>query len=286
MTFSIVSADLDAREWGVAVASKFLAVGSVVPWARAGAGAIATQSYANTTFGPAGLALLQQGYAAEDTLAGLIAADARRAQRQVGIVDWEGRAATYTGDGCFSWAGGRVGPGYAAQGNILTGPEVVDAMAQSFETVRGPLTDRLLTALQAGQEAGGDSRGQQSAAILVVRAGGGYGGFNDRIVDLRVEDHSTPIAELGRLVSMHKLYMFATQPGDVLSIDGRVAHQIQEILRASGEDGTPETGTYDGATRQAFQALVSRENLEGRWREEPEVDRVVLDYLSDKYLPK
>jgi uncharacterized Ntn-hydrolase superfamily protein len=286
VTFSIVAADRDAQEWGVAVASKFLAVGSVVPWARAGIGAIATQSYVNTTFGPAGLALLEQGYAAEDTLAALIAADAGRAQRQVGIVDREGRAATYTGEECFSWAGGRTGPDYAAQGNILTGGEVVDAMARTFEAAGGPLVDRLLAALQAGQKAGGDSRGQQSAAVLVVRPGGGYGGFNDRAVDLRVEDHPTPIAELRRLLDMHKLYMFETQPDDVLAIDGRLARQIQDILRASSEDEAPATGAYDGPTRRAFQALFGRENLEGRWREEPEVDRVALEYLSDKYLAK
>jgi uncharacterized Ntn-hydrolase superfamily protein len=282
-TFSIVACDLDAGEWGVAVASKFLAVGAVVPWARARIGAIATQSYANTTFGPAGLELLSQGYSAQDTLNGLLAADEGRGQRQVGIVDALGGAATFTGGECYSWAGGRTGRSFAAQGNILAGAEVVDRMAQTFEGSAGVLADRLIAALDAGQQAGGDSRGQQSAAILVVRSKSGYAGFNDRSVDLRVDDHATPIQELQRVLQIHRLYFFETRPEDVIPIDQSVARDIQQILTASGQWSGQITGTYDEETRTQFRALIGQENLEGRWRDEPEIDRVVLQYLGEKY---
>lgn len=284
-TFSIVACDLEAREWGIAVASKFLSVGAVVPWARAGVGAIATQSYANTTFGPAGLALLEQGYSAQDALNGLLAADEGRDQRQVGMVDAQGRSATFTGSGCYDWAGGRVGPGYAAQGNILAGSDVVDALAETFERTSGILADRLLAALAAGQTAGGDRRGQQSAALLVVRPGGGYAGFNDRAVDLRIDDHPTPVDELSRLLDMHKLYMFEPREEDVEPIDEERSLVIQRILNASGHP-VAETGEYDAATEAAFRQLSGTENLEGRWRDGPYVDRVALRYLAEKFLPK
>ncbi len=198
-TFSIVAADTTTGTWGIAVASKFFAVGAVVPWAQAGAGAVATQAFANTTFGPRALERMAEGAAAEEVLAGLIDADSLRARRQVGLVDRDGRAAHYTGTECQPWAGGVTGPGYAAQGNILTGPEVVSAMAQTFEATRGTLGERLLAALKAGEAAGGDSRGKQSAALLLVRSGAGYGGHNDRYCDLRVDDHADPFAELTRL---------------------------------------------------------------------------------------
>jgi uncharacterized Ntn-hydrolase superfamily protein len=283
VTFSIVGHDPEVREWGIAVASKFLAVGAVVPFARAEVGAVATQSYANLTFGPGGLDLLALGYSAQDTLNGLLAADEGRAQRQVGVVDAQGLAATFTGEGCYSWAGGRTGSHYAAQGNILTGPEVVDRMAGTFETTSGPLADRLVAALAAGDAAGGDSRGKQSAALLVVRLQGGYAGFNDRAVDLRVDDHVEPVAELSRLLDIHKLYFFPPRPEDVIPIDARVASQIAEILRAAGLAAGPDAGSYDESVQRAFQELCGRENLEGRWREGREVDRVALDYLARKY---
>jgi uncharacterized Ntn-hydrolase superfamily protein len=282
-TFSLVAHDPEAREWGVAVASKFLAVGAVVPWARAGAGAVATQSYANTTFGPLGLGFMAQGYEAEAALRGMLEADSGREERQVGIVDGQGRAATFTGSECYAWAGGRTGKHYVAQGNILTGPEIIDWMARSFESTSGVLADRLLTALAAGQDAGGDSRGQQSAALLIVKSGGGYAGFNDRYADLRVDDHPTPIVELRRLLELHKLYSFETRPEDVLTIDHDLACRIQEIIRQSGHREELQTGAYDEATSRAFRALIGKENLEGRWREGTEVDRVVVDYLSEKY---
>lgn len=202
-TFSIAAADPATGEVGVAVASRFFAVGTVVPWARAGVGAVATQSSANTSFGPGGLELLSRGATAEETLRVLLRGDEGRDRRQVGIVAASGEAATYTGSGCNSWAGGRRGPDYAVQGNILAGEAVVDAMERSFLATAGkPLAERLLLALAAGDAAGGDSRGRQSAALLVCRAKGGYNGFTDRAVDVRVDDHADPFRELTRLVRM------------------------------------------------------------------------------------
>lgn len=199
-TFSIVGRDTQNGDLGVAVQSKFFAVGSVVPWAKAGVGAIATQAWANTSYGPKGLTLLENGITAAQALDRLIADDDRSAKRQVGIVDAKGGVANYTGDECVEWAGAIKGENYTVQGNILAGEDVVQAMAQAFEEAEGELAERLMTALIAGQRAGGDRRGQQSAALLVVREGGGYGGFNDRYVDLRVDDHERPIEELHRLL--------------------------------------------------------------------------------------
>src|SRR5918997_6808169 len=192
-TFSIAAFDPETDSLGVAVQSKFLAVGSVVPWARAGVGAVATQAMANYNYGPRGLELMAQGKTADETVEGLISADEDREHRQVGAVDARGRAATFTGSECFEWAGGTTGEHCAAQGNILVGGETVEAMARTYEEAGGDLAARLLSALEAGQAAGGDSRGKQSAALLVVREGGGYGGDNDRVVDLRVDDHLDPI---------------------------------------------------------------------------------------------
>jgi uncharacterized Ntn-hydrolase superfamily protein len=199
-TFSIVARDAETGDLGVAVQSRFFAVGAVVPWARAGVGAIATQSWANTSYGPRGLDLMATGKGAEETLAELLSQDEGAGQRQVGIVGADGTTASHTGDDCLVWAGSRKGDGFTVQGNILAGPEVVDAMAAAFEGAEGDLAARLVHALAAGQAAGGDARGRQSAALLVVREGGGYGGFNDRYIDLRVDDHATPIVELRRLL--------------------------------------------------------------------------------------
>jgi uncharacterized Ntn-hydrolase superfamily protein len=203
-TFSIVARDPATKELGVAVQSKFLAVGAVVPWAQAGAGAIATQAWANTGYGPRGLALLRDGAAPEAVVKALTGPDDGRALRQVGMVDAEGRVAAYTGEKCIAWAGHIAGAGYTVQGNILAGEGVVKGMAAAFEKTRGDLGDRLLAALRAGQAAGGDTRGRQSAALLIVREGAGYGGFNDRYRDLRVDDHPTPIVELTRIYELHR----------------------------------------------------------------------------------
>jgi len=202
-TFSIVAADPEAHEVGVAVASRFFAVGTVVPHGTADVGAVATQAYANTAYGPRGLDLLARGLEPEEVLEVLLRQDPQREQRQVGVVSADGKSATYTGPGCNSWAGGRHGPGYAVQGNILTGEEVVAGMEQAFLNTAGqPLARRLYAALVAGDTAGGDSRGKQSAALIVKRAGAGYGGFTDQAIDLRVDDHAEPIKELGRLLEI------------------------------------------------------------------------------------
>lgn len=282
MTFSIVARDPQAGELGIAVQSKFLAVGAVVPWARAGVGAIATQSWANTSYGPHGLELLASGLSAAETLEQLLKDDEGRASRQVGIVPVRGEPATYTGKDCFPWAGGHVGEDYACQGNILVGEDTVLAMGRTFEQTTGHLCDRLLTALAAGQTAGGDSRGQQSAALLVVRAGGGYSGFNDRFIDLRVDDHPQPIQELQRILQLHKLYLSPPDPHDILTIDQPIARELQELLTTTGDYQGPISGSYDDVTRDAFRQFTGRENLEERWFEDARIDRVVLDFLRQK----
>jgi uncharacterized Ntn-hydrolase superfamily protein len=204
-TFSVVAYDPATDSWGVAVQSRFLAVGCVVPWAEAGVGAVATQALANPRYGPLGLAMLKRGLSAAESVAGLVAGDPGRDTRQVGVIDRHGRAAAFTGTECFPWAGHVVGDHFCCQGNILAGEAVVAQMAEAMTRhSQQPFVDRLLAALQAGQVAGGDSRGQQAAALLVVRAGRGFGGYNDRAVDLRVDDHPSPITELARLVGLHR----------------------------------------------------------------------------------
>jgi len=282
MTFSIVARDPQAGESGIAVQSKFLAVGAVVPWAKAGAGAIATQSWANTSYGPRGLELLASGLSVQETLAQLIGEDDGRASRQVGIVGVDGQPATFTGDQCFPWAGGQVGEHYTCQGNILVGKDTVLAMARTFGQTTGRLCDRLVAALAAGQAAGGDSRGQQSAALLVVRQGGGYGGFNDRFIDLRVDDHPQPINELQRILQLHKLYLFPPDPADILVIDHDVARELQQLLTVLGDYQGAISGSYDEVTRAAFRKFSGRENLEERWFEDARVDRTVLEFLRQK----
>ncbi len=283
-TFSIVACDPATGDLGIAVESKFLAVGAVVPWAKAGVGAVATQSWANTTYGPKGLELLAQEHTPDEVVAALTGPDEHRALRQVGIVDAKGRAATYTGNECFSWAGGMTGPNYACQGNILVSEATVQALAHTFEATRGGLWDRLVAALAAGQAAGGDSRGQESAALLVVREGGGYGGFNDRFIDLRVEDHPRPIEELARLLDLHKLYLFKTDPADTVAIDEAVARELQSVLIRTGDYSGAATGVYDEATRNAFNAFSMRENLEDRWVDGPRIDAVVLRFIRQRFV--
>ncbi len=281
-TFSIVGYDLNNGDVGVAVASKFLAVGSVVPWAQAGAGAVATQSYANMSFGPDGLALLSQGLDAQTVLDQLLAADAGREQRQVGIVDRQGGAATWTGSACHSWAGGVTGPGYAAQGNILTDDQVIPAMAQAFERTGGELAERLLAALAAGDTTGGDSRGRQGAALYVARTGGAYGGVLDRYIDLRVDDHAAPVGELGRLLALHRFYLTPPNVADLLPIDLAIARELQEILQAVGYYAGPISGEYDAATRAALASYGGVENLEERLVSDDKIDPLVLDFLRAK----
>ncbi|HDQ74152.1 MAG TPA: DUF1028 domain-containing protein [Chloroflexi bacterium] len=287
-TFSIVAYDPGRQAWGVAVQSKFLAVGAVVPWARAGAGAVATQAHANIAYGPDGLALMADGLSAQETVEALTRDDAGRDTRQVGVVDRAGQAASYTGSDCLAWAGHVVGEGFACQGNILV-PGTVEAMAERFEEVRGgegELADWLVEALLAGQAAGGDSRGRQSACVVVVREGGGYGGNNDRYLDLRVDDDPQPIRKLQKLVETHHLYFGAVDPAGLIPLDD-VAAELQALLIETEDYDPPAagpTGVFDTATRRALRALTGRENLEERWHgDEDEIDHLVLAYLRDKF---
>lgn len=283
-TFSIVAHDPEAHEWGIAVQSKFLAVGAVVPWAQAGAGAVATQSYANTSFGPDGLALMAKGYSAEEALGQLIAQDEGRAQRQAGLVDAHGSAATYTGDECHAWAGGLTGKHYAAQGNILVSAATVESMAKTFEEARGELADRLVAALAAGQAAGGDRRGQQSASVLVVRPEGGYGGYNDRYLDLRIDDDPAPIERLQALVDLHHLFFKPPAPGEMIAIEGELARDAQRILQWAGYYDGPITGEYDPPTQKAMRALIGDENFEERFDEgKGLISSQVMDVLRQKF---
>lgn len=287
MTFSIVGRDPNTGDLGIAVQSKFLGVGAVVPWARAGIGAVATQSYANTSYGPRGLDLLAQGRDANGALAELLASDENAAQRQVGIVDAQGRSATHTSPGCHAWAGGVTGPNFAAQGNILVGEATVTAMAETFQQATGELWHRLVTALAAAQQAGGDSRGQQSAALLVVREGGGYAGFNDRMIDLRIDDAPHPIEELARILALHELLFLRPRPEDLQPIDGHIAAELQQLLTRSGDYHGAITGDYDEATFKALETYGGRENLEERLLHDPadaRLDPKVLAYLRE-HLP-
>jgi len=234
-TYSIAACDLGAAQWGVAVQSKFLAVGSVVPWAEAHVGAVATQAYANPRYGPDGLALLRDDVPAAEVVRLLVDADDGRDERQVGVVDRHGDAASYTGTACLDWAGGRTGAGYAAQGNILVGAETVDGLADTFEATAGkPLAERLIDCLAAAQLAGGDRRGQQSASLLVVERGGGYARLSDVVVDLRVDDHSRPVEELRRLYALHDQLFGSTPRTAWLPLDGALRAEVAERLTALG----------------------------------------------------
>ena len=278
-TFSIVTFDPDTGALGVAVQSKFLAVGSIVPWARAGVGAVATQAMANFNYGPRGLDLMSQGRSAQETVEAMISADEEREHRQLGVVDAEGRAATFTGSECFEWAGGITGEHYAAQGNILVGRQTVEAMAKTFEGTSGDLAGRLLAALDAGQQAGGDSRGRQSSALLVVREGGGYGGDNDRVMDLRVDDHSEPIRELIRLRGLHTLYFGETRAEDVLAVEGNVREEVETTLRRLGY---LERDVDDDVLLDSLSAYIRTENFEEREQERGYLDRAVLAFMKEK----
>lgn len=234
MTYSIVARDPETGDLGVAVQSKFLAVGAVVPWAKAGIGAIATQAFANVDYGPKGLDLLADGHSAEGALRQLIATDDGREHRQAGIVDARGGSATHTGRDCFAWAGGRTGQNYAAQGNILAGAPVVDGLVDTFLAGGRPFPELLIACLAAAEDAGGDRRGRESASILVVREGGGFGGGNDRWIDLRVDQHDDPIGELGRVLAFQRLYYDRPDPADLVQLDEATAGELRSLLTALG----------------------------------------------------
>jgi len=270
-TYSIVACDLAAGQWGIGVQSKFLAVGSVVPWAEPHVGAIATQSYANPRYGPDGLALLREGRTASEVVEALISADEGRAERQVGVVDGQGRAATFTGEACHEWAGGRTGDCYAAQGNILVSAATVDALATTFESnAHLELAERLIECLAAAQAAGGDRRGQQSASLLTVQKDEGYAKLSDTVVDLRVDDHERPIAELRRLFSLHQELFGATPEEDWVEVDDTLASELRHRLGTLG---------YTDELEKAFSDWAGAANLEERIDGVTRLDPIVLEAL-------
>ncbi len=271
-TFSIVAYDPKTRDLGVAVESRFVAVGAVVSFAHAGVGAVATQSYANTTYGPKALAMMKRGVSPKDALKKLVASDRDATQRQVGIIDARGRAASYTGKECFPWAGHLVGKNYACQGNLLASEDVVRSMSRAFELTQGDLPVRLLAALSAGQRAGGDKRGQQSAALLVVREGGGYGGFNDRWIDVRVDDHPAPIEELIRIFNVYDVTLLSREdPKDVVALSPSVVREIQAGLSTLGLYRGPASGKFDAKTKAAFEAWAEVNNYENKLRKDAKI---------------
>ena len=271
MTYSIAACDLDAGQWGVATASKFLAVGSVVPWARPHVGAVATQAYANPRYGPEGLDLLARGLSASEAVERLTAADEERAQRQLGIVDASGGSATYTGASCMEWAGGISGPCFSAQGNILVSAQTVSAIAETFASSSGrPLAERLIACLAAALAAGGDRRGQQSAALLVVERDAGYANLSDAVCDLRVDDHPAPVDELGRLYRIHQALFGETPAKEWLDVGPLLAAELSERLGRLG---------FEGELASALQSWAGRENLEERLDGVERIDPVVLEEL-------
>lgn len=281
MTFSIVACDLEEQAWGIAVASKFPAVGAVVPYARANAGAVATQSFADISFGPRGLDMMAVGLSAREALEQLLKDDPDKELRQVGLVDAKGGSFTFSGSGCFAWAGGLAGQGYAIQGNILASGRVVPAMEKAFLRSKGTLPARLFAALLAGDRAGGDKRGRQSAAIYVAKPKGGYGGTLDRWIDYRVDDHEDPVPRLGELLEMHELYFGKSPQEDRIQIRGRSLSQITRILEQEGYL------KRNKEFKEAFNEFIGNENFEeradphGLW-----IDRPVLKFLLKKFVKK
>lgn len=282
-TFSIVAFDRANRDLGVAVESKFPAVGVIVPWAEAKVGAIATQAMINVSYGPNGLKLLQDGLSADETLRRLVAGDLQRETRQAAVVDRDGNVAAHTGKECLEWKGHLSGDGYSCQGNILTSSKVLESMAEAYEETKGDLIDRLLAALTAGQAAGGDRRGQQSAAILVVRENGGYGGYSDRYLDLRVDDHSSPIEELKRVFRNYDMTMLSREdPRNLFMIDRNITVTIQRNLKKLGFYAGEVTGDLDALTKKALDDFVNINNFEDRMRQEGKIWKSVLDYMGQQ----
>ncbi len=284
MTFSIAAFDAETGDLGVAVQSKFPNAGVSIPFAKAGVGAIATQAYCNTGFGPRGLSLLENGASAQQALDILIENDQEREFRQVGIVDAQGRSATYTGAHCFDWHGSIHGDGFCAQGNVLAGSKVVEDMAAVFSNKPGSLAERLLAALAAGQEAGGDRRGQQSAGLLVVRKNAGYGGHDDRLVEISVYDHPTPIVELQRLYHIHRLTYFRSLEQDLLPIQGDLALELKGLLKARGFYEGPLQGEFDQHCIRALHDFMGWENYDERIRDDGRIDREVLEDMRTRHL--
>lgn len=294
-TFSIVGFDSQTGDLGVAVQSKFPNVRAVVPWAEAGVGAVATQALANASYGPKGLALIRNGATAEEALRILIANDSLRDERQAGIVDTKGNSATWTGRNTFDWAGGNAGGNwgtrgevvkgkfFTAQGNILVGRETIEAMAKTFQETKGSLADKLVAALVAGGKAGGDRRGEQSAALLVVRKGAGYQGELDNFIDISVYDHAHPLLELERLYEMHKLYFFKTDPKNLVKIDSALCRELQQVMRDRGFYKGEITGTFDAVTKKTLHDFMYWENYDERVRNDDQIDVEVLQDIRKNY---
>lgn len=283
MTFSIAAFDAATGDLGVAVESKFPNVRAIVPFAKAGVGAVATQSFANTAYARRGFTLLENGATPQEVVQILTRDDPDRDLRQMGIVDARGRSAHFTGARCFDWAGGTSGENFAVQGNTIVGWGVIEAMAKAFEGSAGPLAERLLQALAAGQGAGGDRRGQQSAALLVMRKDGGYGVENDRYVDISVSDHPRPIEELERIYRLCRLTFFRSEPENLRPIDAALARELQQILGARGFYAGAVTGDFDAATRQALRDFMGWENYDERMRDDALIDLEVLEDVRRKH---
>ena len=300
-TFSIVGIDPDNGDVGVAVQSKFPNVRPIVPWAAAGVGALATQSFVNVSYGIKGLALLRNGASAEEALRILIANDTGREVRQVGIVDMKGNAASWTGGECFEWAGGIAGSnsggkavivtgkGFAAQGNTLVGKETVEALAKTFLETKGSLGDRLVAAIVAGGKAGGDRRGEESAALLVKRKGAGYDGTTDDLIDISIYDHAHPLLELQRLYNLHKLYYFRSDLRNLIKIDAGICKDLQIIMSNKAYKGFlfydgAVNGMFDSKTKKALQDFMGWENYDVRVRDDDQIDREVLDDIRKNFV--
>jgi uncharacterized Ntn-hydrolase superfamily protein len=279
-TFSLVARDETSGDLGVAVASKFLAVGSVVPWVQGGVGAVATQSYGNTSFGPRGLEAMKNGVNLEAIAKEFASTDQEYQMRQYGLVAADGSSFSFTGASCHAWAGGRTGQNFAAQGNLLAGPQVVDALADTFSSSKSPFPERLLQALLAADRAGGDARGRQSAALYVARVDGGYAGFNDRYIDLRVDDHADPVPELQRLLGIHRLLFERPDANALLEIKGEVATRVLEILKRAERLESP---IWNDAAQAKLDDLAGMENLEERFTKSGFIDPIALNYLEQKY---
>lgn len=281
-TFSVVAYDPNSGDLGVAVESRFIAVGALVPWAKAKVGAIATQAWANVSYGPNGLKLLESGLSASETLGRLLAEDPHREVRQVAVVDAKGRVAVHTGRECMEWAGHVTGIGYGCQGNILASSRVVESMAKAYEETSGDLIDKLLEALLAGQSAGGDRRGEQSAGLLVVRENGGYEGFTDRYVDLRVDDHPRPIEELKRVFKIYDMTILSREdPRNLLTIDHDIATVLQRNLRKLGMYDGSINGVLDDETKAALRRFINVNNFENKMRDDGRIWKSILDYLDE-----
>ena len=283
MTFSIVAYDSKNKEWGVAVQSKFVAVGTVVPFARANIGAIATQAYCNTSYGPKGLTLLEMGFTAQETIDILIKNDELREQRQVGIVDSFGNAASFTGKECYDWAGSVVGKNYCCQGNILAGEAVVKDMSQAFEKTTGDLVERLFAALDAAQAAGGDRRGREAAAILIVKEKGAYDGGTDKYIDIRVDEHPAPIKELHKVFSIYDLCILnRDDPKDIVKLEGE---SLEIVLRTLIDEGFYKGKTekkYTPAIKKALTTWMHTNNFEVKEREDDYMFGSVFRYIKQQ----